>query len=190
MENKITIVLDFRFLNDEETFGHFKPAITKTEGFYHKEKEKIKRSLSVPTIEEILKVIYIKEELNFKEIEKIIKITHRAMWENIKRLEELRLVKKDKKKNEGERKEFKLSIYPKVEILQFPIYESKDEEKKKDGSKIIDSISSPNADLIKKAGLKISPIVNNKNIPKIIEEYKKKIEMRLKASNIPKRIKN
>lgn len=178
-EDRLDLIMDFRFFIDEDSIGQFKPAIFQSIGFYEKIKEKIKRTLSVPTIEETLKIINIEGEINFKDIEKIVGITHRAMWENVKRLEELKLISKEKKKKGDERKEFKLSINPNVKISQFLVYESRDEEKKKDGSKIVDIVSSSNPRILSKMGLKSKLVVDNETVEKIRSNYQLKLQKKL-----------
>ena len=189
MVKKIVLAFDFRYALDEK--GGFKPAVIKYSESYEKNLDRIKQLLSVKTIEEILKILSIFPDINFKEIEGLIGISHPAMWEHIDHLEKLNLVKKEKKKLAGERKELKIDLDQNIEIVQLAIFEySKTLEKKEDGSKIVDSISSSNPKVLRKIGLPGKQIMTNKNIPKIIEEYRKKIENRLKASHIPKSQKN
>lgn len=167
--DRIELILDFRL----ESFSQFKPSTGNATGFYCDNLNKIKKTLSVPTMEEIIKVVEVVKDISFKELERIIGITHRAMWENIERLVELKLVIKEKKKKEGERKEFKINLHPNVEIFHFFVYEAI--EKKDKGKKLFRFSSSVKKDL-QKMGLNPKIVVNNKNVEDIFSLYKSRVE--------------
>lgn len=186
-KGKIMLGFDYRCFFDEKKSRGIGPSVMEyTEG-YRKNLERIRSLLSVRTIEEILKILSIKKDINFKEIEKLIGISHPAMWEHIDNLEKLNLVVKEKKKLEGERKELKINLHPDVRTIQLPVFEYKEiVERKKDGSKVMDEIVTTNPEILKRMGLPGKQIVDAENTLKIISDYIKKVENRLKASNIPK----
>jgi len=97
------------------------------------------------------------------------------MWTFIQELENLELVVKEKKKEEGERKEFKLSLNSNITVEQLTLYEY-------DG--IIGNLNLK--ELIKdipKDSKNINlEIVNKKNKDKIIESYNLYLDNKLKSS--------
>ena len=174
--NSLTIGLDFRYsLSPDRVRGGAPPKIIKSEGIYTKTIDKINKLLSIPTKEEILKIISAKKNISFKEIEKIVVLSHSTMWTFIQELENLELVVKEKKKEEGERKEFKLSLNSNITVEQLTLYEY-------DG--IIGNLNLK--ELIKdipKDSKNINlEIVNKKNKDKIIESYNLYLDNKLKSS--------
>jgi DNA-binding HxlR family transcriptional regulator len=116
---KIILGLDFRHgLSDDRIRWGIPPWTYKEEGDYKKDILKIKKVLSIPTKEEIIKIIFAFKSINFKNLETAMKLSHSTMWDFIEELSDVGLIKKEKIKIEGERKEYKLTIHPNVEIIQ------------------------------------------------------------------------
>lgn len=191
-ENKLLLAFDYRFFFDEIVYKNeidepikgrkaLEPGIIKCSGIYEKNKDEIKKILKIPTIAEIVKVLSIGHYINFKEIEKIINITHPTMWEHIDNLEYFKIVIKEKKKNEGERREFKINLHPNIKVSHLFIYEA--EEYNGENKGLI--WTSSNLKSLKEMGLKnIKTIVDDKNVNEVINSYTKEIMEKLKSEII------
>lgn len=181
-KDMLLLAFDFRFPLEKKK--GLSPGVIRCSGFYENNKEKIKKILKIPTIEEIIKILSVSEDMSFKGVETILDIEHPTVWEHAKSLKDLRIIVKEKKKLEGERKEFKLNLRDNVKVSHLFVYEAEEViEERKDGSKIINQWATSNPEDLKKLGLKnIKTIVNNDNVNSFINNYIEKAKEKLEKS--------